>query len=190
MAIQIFELQFDKDGNVFQPRQEADALRFLSTAPGNQTTDVVVLSHGWNDDMDEARALYRKFLANLEALLPASRRRQGHSHRRALAVQEICGEGPDSRAAPPDSIPSRCFRPSLPRRSSSSSARSEARKLTRRSTRLRPCCPSSKTAKPRSGNSSASWARSSSPMWIQRRSRSRKALRRSERRTAPNCCRS
>jgi pimeloyl-ACP methyl ester carboxylesterase len=73
MAIQILEAQFDKDGNVFQPQQEADALRFLSTAPGNQTTDVVVLSHGWNDDMDEARTLYRKFLANLEALLPLSR---------------------------------------------------------------------------------------------------------------------
>ena len=73
MPIQIYEVQFDKDGNVFQPQQEADAIHFLSTAPGNQTTDVVVLSHGWNDDMDEARALYRKFLANLEALLPASR---------------------------------------------------------------------------------------------------------------------
>src|SRR3954462_7463385 len=73
MAIQIFEVQFDKDGNMFQPRQEVDVLRFLSTPPGNQITDVVVLSHGWNDDMDEARTLYRKFLANVEPLLPASR---------------------------------------------------------------------------------------------------------------------
>ncbi|HTS63213.1 MAG TPA: hypothetical protein VMH28_14395 [Candidatus Acidoferrales bacterium] len=73
MAIPIFEVQFDKDGNVFQAAQEADILRYLTTAPGNQTTDVVALSHGWNNDMDEARTLYRKFLGNLETLLPAAK---------------------------------------------------------------------------------------------------------------------
>ena len=46
MAIRIFEVQFDKSGSVFQPQQEADIIRFLTTAPGNQITDVVVLSHG------------------------------------------------------------------------------------------------------------------------------------------------
>ena len=73
MAIPIFEVQFDKNGNVFQPQQEADILRFLTTPPGNQTTDVVALSHGWNNDMDEARTLYRKFLGNLDLLLPAAK---------------------------------------------------------------------------------------------------------------------
>src|ERR1041385_6355648 len=73
MAIPIFEVQFDKSGNVFQPQQEADIRSFLSAAPGNQTTDVVALSHGWNNDMDEARTLYRTFLARLEPLLPAAR---------------------------------------------------------------------------------------------------------------------
>ncbi|MBZ5581893.1 MAG: hypothetical protein LAQ30_06750 [Acidobacteriia bacterium] len=72
MPIPIFEVQFDKDANVFQPKQEADILRFLNTAPGNGTTDVVALSHGWNNDMDEARTLYRTFLARLEPLLPAA----------------------------------------------------------------------------------------------------------------------
>jgi hypothetical protein len=73
LAIPILEVQFDKNGNVFQPQQEADILGFLSAAPGNQTTDVVALSHGWNNDMDEARTLYRNFLTNLETLLPAAR---------------------------------------------------------------------------------------------------------------------
>ncbi len=73
MPIPIFEVQFDKNGNVFQPQQEADILRFLTTAPGNQTTDVVALSHGWNNDMDEARTLYRTFLARLEPLLAAAK---------------------------------------------------------------------------------------------------------------------
>jgi hypothetical protein len=73
MAIPIFEVQFDKDGNVFQPQQEVDIIRFLSTPSGNQTTDVLALSHGWNNDMDDARTLYRKFLANLEPLMPAAK---------------------------------------------------------------------------------------------------------------------
>ena len=73
MAIPIFEVQFDKDGNVFEPTQEADILRYLTTAPGNQTTDVVALSHGWNNDMDEARTLYRNFLGDLEPQLPAAK---------------------------------------------------------------------------------------------------------------------
>jgi hypothetical protein len=73
MPIQIFEVQFDKDGNVFQPQQEADIIRFLTAAPGNQTTDVVTLSHGWNNDMDAARTLYRNFLGFLEQFLPANK---------------------------------------------------------------------------------------------------------------------
>ena len=47
MAIPIFEVQFDKACSVFQPQQEADILHFLSTAPGDQTTDIVALSHGF-----------------------------------------------------------------------------------------------------------------------------------------------
>ena len=73
MAIPIFEVQFDKQGNVFQPSQEADIVRYLTSAPGSQTTDIVALSHGWNNDMDEARTLYRTFLGNLEPQLPAAK---------------------------------------------------------------------------------------------------------------------
>ena len=73
MAIPVFEVQFDKSGKVFQPQQEAAVLRFLTIPPGNQTTDVVALSHGWNNDMDEARTLYRAFLGNLQAWLPADK---------------------------------------------------------------------------------------------------------------------
>src|SRR5262245_38001614 len=73
MAIPIFEVQFDKEGNVFQSQQEADIVRFLTTAPGDQTAEVIVLSHGWNNDMDEARTLYRNLLGNLEPLLPAAK---------------------------------------------------------------------------------------------------------------------
>src|SRR5437660_12830456 len=97
MAIRLFEVQFDKDGNVFQPQQEADITRFLSTAPGDQTTDVVALSHGWNNDMDEARTLYRGFLGKLEAQLPAN------SGRNVIAIGVLW---PSKKFAERDLIPS------------------------------------------------------------------------------------
>jgi hypothetical protein len=71
MSITIFEVQFDKDGNLVIPSQEADIKQAL-TAPGNSFTDVAVISHGWNNDMDEARTLYRAFFGSLEQVLPAA----------------------------------------------------------------------------------------------------------------------
>src|SRR5215469_11825871 len=76
MPIPMFEVQFDKNANVFQPQQEADIVSFLTSAPGNQTTDVVTLSHGWNNDMDAARTLYRNFLGFLDQFLSANKTRK------------------------------------------------------------------------------------------------------------------
>lgn len=70
MDIRLFEVQFDKSGSVFQPLQVRDIVAFLNSEPGNQTSDIVVLSHGWNNDMDEARTLYRTFLRKLAGVLP------------------------------------------------------------------------------------------------------------------------
>jgi hypothetical protein len=50
------ELRFDKDGMVVSP-DEKNAVLALAAQP--EITDLMVLSHGWNNDMDEARALYR-----------------------------------------------------------------------------------------------------------------------------------
>jgi pimeloyl-ACP methyl ester carboxylesterase len=97
MPIRIFEVQFDKSGSVFLPRQETDIISFLTTAPGNLTTDVVALSHGWNNGMDEARTLYRAFLADLEALLPPDR---------AAKVIAIGVLWPSKKFADQDLIPS------------------------------------------------------------------------------------
>ena len=97
MAIPVFEVQFDKSGKVFQPQQEAAVLRFLTIPPGNQTTDVVALSHGWNNDMDEARTLYRAFLGNLQAWLPADK---------AARVIAIGVLWPSKKFADQDLIPS------------------------------------------------------------------------------------
>ncbi|MDT7595651.1 MAG: hypothetical protein QOJ06_1197 [Pseudonocardiales bacterium] len=56
------ELRFDKDGIVVSP-DEHSAVLALAARP--EITDLIVLSHGWNNDMDEARALYRALAAQL-----------------------------------------------------------------------------------------------------------------------------
>lgn len=71
MSIPIFEVQFDKDANLVTPSQET-AIVIALTAPGSTFTDVVVMSHGWNNDMDEARTLYRDFFRALEQVFPAA----------------------------------------------------------------------------------------------------------------------
>jgi hypothetical protein len=55
-----FEVEFTRDGGVFKPA-EVDALHdFIAQ---DKATDLVVLSHGWNNDMSAARDLYSRFLA-------------------------------------------------------------------------------------------------------------------------------
>ena len=50
MALTRFDVEFTKDGNVFKQSQ-ADAL----VAGLKGVTDLLVLSHGWNNDMADAR---------------------------------------------------------------------------------------------------------------------------------------
>ncbi|MGH3717321.1 MAG: hypothetical protein ACRDRI_00475 [Pseudonocardiaceae bacterium] len=50
------ELRFDKDGVVVSPDEE-NAVSALAGKP--EVTDLIVLAHGWNNDMDDARGLYR-----------------------------------------------------------------------------------------------------------------------------------
>jgi hypothetical protein len=73
MEIPLFEVQFDKSASLVEPQQEADVLRYLTSAPGSATTDVVVIAHGWNNTMDEARNLFHGFLGQLAPFVPAGR---------------------------------------------------------------------------------------------------------------------
>ena len=65
------ELEFTKQGAVADPAQVAalDALLEARTP-----ADLLVISHGWNNDMDEARSLYARFLASLRAVAGAGDR--------------------------------------------------------------------------------------------------------------------
>jgi hypothetical protein len=54
-----FEVQFNKEGGI---HDEDEVVQILSFLRGSNLTDLCVISHGWNNDMDEARTLYKNFL--------------------------------------------------------------------------------------------------------------------------------
>ena len=52
-----FPLQFTKEGSVFQ-QAEVDALMNGAAAGENAPSDLLIMCHGWNNNMDDARDLY------------------------------------------------------------------------------------------------------------------------------------
>lgn len=64
MDMQRFDIEFNKHGQVHDESQLARLL-----AGVNGVTDLLVLSHGWNNDIAEARALYDELLNSIEKLL-------------------------------------------------------------------------------------------------------------------------
>ena len=67
-----FEVQFTKAGEVFDEAEVQKLLDFAGKGPG-EVTDLLVVSHGWNNDLKQARALYRRLLARLRKQLDAGR---------------------------------------------------------------------------------------------------------------------
>ena len=61
-----FEVQFTKDGAVDDPDELQRAVDGLAQA---QVTDLMAFSHGWNNDLDEARQLYRAFFASVRQVI-------------------------------------------------------------------------------------------------------------------------
>jgi hypothetical protein len=64
-----FEVQFTRDGKVFDPAEEAALCEYLG-APN--ATDLIVISHGWNNTLADARALYAQFLKCLRTVVDAN----------------------------------------------------------------------------------------------------------------------
>jgi len=64
------EVQFTKDGTVHDAGEVAALLQLLE---GGAVTDLLVIAHGWNNDMDDARSLYRRFFERVRAVLDAGR---------------------------------------------------------------------------------------------------------------------
>ena len=54
-----FAVQFNKEAAVHDRSEQSALEQFLAQG---STTDLVVISHGWNNDMEEAQTLYANFL--------------------------------------------------------------------------------------------------------------------------------
>jgi hypothetical protein len=54
------EVQFNKDGAI---HDENEAQQVLNMVTSQQVTDLFVISHGWNNNLDEARELYKGLFA-------------------------------------------------------------------------------------------------------------------------------
>jgi pimeloyl-ACP methyl ester carboxylesterase len=66
-----FEVQFDEHGQIEVPAQ-ADALKkHIRTGP--TAAELIVFAHGWNNDEEDARQLYRGLLSAVRAELTAAR---------------------------------------------------------------------------------------------------------------------
>lgn len=63
-----FRIEFTSNGSVFKPEQRDD---ILNNVPAG-TTDIIVASHGWNNDMNEAHVLYTNLFSQVAHELPTS----------------------------------------------------------------------------------------------------------------------
>jgi hypothetical protein len=94
-----FEVEFTKDGAV---SDGAEVVALHDFVLQSKATDLLVISHGWNNDMADARALYARFLACLRGvvdrgLVPAAAAR-------SFAVMEVLW--PSKKFADEELIPS------------------------------------------------------------------------------------
>jgi hypothetical protein len=62
------EVEFDRDGALADAAQLAEMEALLRAS---QVTDVLVLAHGWNSDIQRARNLYRALTDNIAAVRPS-----------------------------------------------------------------------------------------------------------------------
>ena len=69
-GLRFWELTFDKDGDTDAGARD----RFLAEVRDAGLTDLVVFSHGWNNDHRIATELYERFFGLLAGQLPAARR--------------------------------------------------------------------------------------------------------------------
>jgi hypothetical protein len=65
-----FQVQFTKDGGVFTPA-EVDALVGGVTAAADVPTDLLLMCHGWNNNIDDATSLYSGLAAAIKPQVDA-----------------------------------------------------------------------------------------------------------------------
>jgi hypothetical protein len=67
-AYRAFDILYDTGGQLVDPAAESDLLSWLPTGEGKEATDLVFISHGWNNDISEARQLYADFFAAMASV--------------------------------------------------------------------------------------------------------------------------
>ncbi len=100
--MQTFDVEFTKHGDAFDQRQVKSLIERVTG------TDLIVVAHGWNNDMREAEDLYDELLGNLETLLDARELQQAPPALRSLAGREfsVCRVfWPSKKFADEDLIP-------------------------------------------------------------------------------------
>ena len=65
MNLPYAEVEFDRKGAAVRPQEVTDAGALLAA---EKATDVIVMTHGWNNTFDSARALYEGIAASLTAV--------------------------------------------------------------------------------------------------------------------------
>ena len=94
-----FDLLYDTTGQLVDQSPETELITWLSSPPGNATTDLVFISHGWNNDISEARQLYADFFASVGSV----QKNQQIAQNRKIAIAAIFW--PSKRFADADLIP-------------------------------------------------------------------------------------
>jgi pimeloyl-ACP methyl ester carboxylesterase len=94
-----FELMFDTGGHPVDATVQTSFLDWLVSPDGLPITDVVLISHGWNNDIDDARALYQNFFQAMTTVITS----QPVAVRRRFAIGAIFW--PSKKFADSDLIP-------------------------------------------------------------------------------------
>ena len=67
-----FPLAFTKDGTIADQSQFAAAIAAIAPEGASSISDLIVISHGWNNDIPEAESLYTSIFNQVAAVLPLS----------------------------------------------------------------------------------------------------------------------
>ncbi|MGF7182167.1 hypothetical protein [Tunturiibacter psychrotolerans] len=94
-----FDLMYDTTGNLVDPAPQTELTTWLTSPAGNSTTDLIFISHGWNNDISEARQLYSDFFAAVASV----QKSQNVASDRKFAIAAIFW--PSKRFADADLIP-------------------------------------------------------------------------------------
>jgi hypothetical protein len=98
-----YPIEISKEGTIPNRAQKISLLEAGRGKGADQITDMFVISHGWNNDMDEAHALYEELFGNMARLLVGGREKGVAS--RNFAIVGVFW--PSKKSAEEDFIPAK-----------------------------------------------------------------------------------